>query len=82
MDNETRVFWAIWEAVVGLFRIFAALIRAIIWGSHKAYAFYRVRNPRPFALPPVARFEHTHIVAGSGHGKTQLMQKLMLDGLL
>ena len=28
----------------------------------------------PFTIPFPARFEHTHIVGGSGHGKTQLMQ--------
>jgi hypothetical protein len=28
----------------------------------------------PFEIPETARFEHVHIVAGSGHGKTQTMQ--------
>jgi hypothetical protein len=32
----------------------------------------------PFAIPLSARFEHTHIVGGSGHGKTQLLQSLLL----
>jgi hypothetical protein len=32
----------------------------------------------PFVIPKPARFEHTHIVAGTGHGKTQLLQRLML----
>jgi hypothetical protein len=31
----------------------------------------------PFAIPFPARFEHTHIVGGTGHGKTQLMQFLI-----
>lgn len=31
----------------------------------------------PFAIPFPARFEHTHIVAGTGHGKTQLLQFLI-----
>src|SRR5512132_3985065 len=79
MDNETRVAHAIFEGVVGLLRLFAGLIRLIIWGSRKAHAVYRKHNPRPFTLPPAARFEHTHIVAGSGHGKTPLLQKMMLD---
>lgn len=35
-------------------------------------------TPLPFAIPHTARFEHTHIVAGIGHGKTQLMQTMML----
>ncbi len=28
----------------------------------------------PFSIPEKIRFEHTHIVAGSGHGKTQTLQ--------
>lgn len=28
----------------------------------------------PFEIPEKLRFEHTHIVAGSGHGKTQTLQ--------
>jgi len=32
----------------------------------------------PFSIPFSARFEHTHIVGGSGHGKTQLLQSLLL----
>src|ERR1019366_10333911 len=35
----------------------------------------------PFAIPEAARFEHTHIVAGSGHGKTQTLQHLILSDL-
>jgi len=32
----------------------------------------------PFSIPFSARFEHTHILGGSGHGKTQLLQSLLL----
>ena len=32
----------------------------------------------PFVIPKAARFEHTHVVAGTGHGKTQLLQRMML----
>jgi len=35
----------------------------------------------PFAIPPEVRMEHMHVLAGSGHGKTQLLQKLILDDL-
>ena len=31
----------------------------------------------PFAIPEAARFEHLHMVAGSGHGKTQTLQYLI-----
>src|SRR6185437_5767405 len=34
-------------------------------------AFERLFSIRlPFAIPETIRFEHTHILAGSGHGKT------------
>jgi hypothetical protein len=35
----------------------------------------------PFGFPFDSRFEHTHIVAGSGHGKTQTLQHLILSDL-
>ena len=35
----------------------------------------------PFSIPEPSRFEHTHIVAGSGHGKTQTLQHLILADL-
>ncbi len=34
-----------------------------------------------FAIPLPVRFEHTHILAGSGHGKTQTLQHLILSDL-
>lgn len=35
----------------------------------------------PFAIPSATRFEHCIITGGSGHGKTQLLQRLILDDL-
>lgn len=40
------------------------------------------RAPLPFAIPFPARFEHTHIVGGTGHGKTQLLQFLIHHDLV
>jgi hypothetical protein len=37
--------------------------------------------PVNIALPMQTRFEHMHIVAGSGHGKTQTLQHLILEDL-
>ncbi|UTP39771.1 type IV secretion system DNA-binding domain-containing protein [Phenylobacterium sp. LH3H17] len=33
--------------------------------------------PVPFHMPDEIRFEHTHIVGGTGHGKTQLLQRMI-----
>ena len=35
----------------------------------------------PFEIPDELRFEHMHIVAGSGHGKTQTLQYLISNDL-
>src|SRR4051794_17438956 len=40
-----------------------------------------LETPLPFSISFRARFEHTHIVGGSGHGKTQLLQQLILRDL-
>jgi hypothetical protein len=36
----------------------------------------------PFSIPEQSRFEHMHIVAGSGHGKTQTMQYFIAQDLV
>ena len=38
--------------------------------------------PVPFRVPEEMRFEHCHIVGGTGHGKTQLLQRLIHDDLV
>jgi hypothetical protein len=38
-------------------------------------------TPVPLIIPMAVRFEHTHIVAGSGHGKTQTLQHMILNDL-
>ena len=37
--------------------------------------------PIPFRIPEEARFEHCHIIGGTGHGKTQLMQRMIFGDL-
>lgn len=38
--------------------------------------------PVPFRVPEAMRFEHCHIIGGTGHGKTQLLQRLIHDDLV
>ena len=40
-----------------------------------------LETPMPFVLPEAARFEHMHVLAGTGHGKTQLLQHLIVSDL-
>ena len=40
------------------------------------------RQDVTYAIPHTARFEHHHIVAGSGHGKTQTLQYLIANDLV
>ena len=35
----------------------------------------------PFSIPRPSRFEHLHLLAGSGHGKTQCLQLFILEDL-
>lgn len=35
----------------------------------------------PYLIPEAVRFEHTHVLAGTGHGKTQLLQHLIAGDL-
>jgi hypothetical protein len=37
--------------------------------------------PVPISIPDDVRFEHCHIVGGTGHGKTQLLQYLIMSDL-
>jgi hypothetical protein len=54
------------------------IVTLFLGGTPYALLFY---TELPFAIPEAARFEHTHIVAGSGHGKTQTLQHLILSDL-
>lgn len=56
-----------------------ALVDAYLQGTPFHKLFYR---PLPFAIPFPARFEHTHVVGGTGHGKTQLLQFLIHHDLV
>jgi hypothetical protein len=38
----------------------------------------RKKPSEPLSLPLDTRLEHTHVVAGSGHGKTQLLQHMII----
>ena len=55
------------------------IVEAYLQGSPFLGFFH---SPLPFAIPFPARFEHTHIVGGTGHGKTQLIQFLINHDLV
>jgi hypothetical protein len=54
------------------------LVRTYVGGTPFADFF---AAPVPFGIPFEVRFEHTHILAGSGHGKTQTLQQLIASDL-
>ena len=56
----------------------AQLVEAYLGGTPFISLFEGVL---PFTIPTAARFEHHHIVAGSGHGKTQTLQYLIGNDL-
>ena len=40
-----------------------------------------LRQDIAFTIPEESRFEHCHIIGGTGHGKTQMLQQLVLHDL-
>lgn len=36
-----------------------------------------LNHPVPFRVPESMRFEHCHVIGGTGHGKTQLLQRMI-----
>lgn len=55
------------------------LVQAYLQGTPFLQFFH---SALPFAIPFPARFEHTHVVGGTGHGKTQLLQFLINHDLV
>ena len=55
------------------------LVEMYLGGTPLAAVF---ELPVPFRIPEGMRFEHTHIVGGTGHGKTQLMQRMIYADLV
>ncbi len=56
----------------------AEIVSAYLAGTPLEPLFYA---PLPFSFTDRQRYEHMHIVGGSGHGKTQLLQRLILNDL-
>ncbi len=54
------------------------LIQAYIQDTYLTQLF---KAKIDFSIPIDLRMEHCHILAGTGHGKTQLLQKLILDDI-
>ena len=76
---------------VGIFSLIfggiGAIFRAIKEGNANSNLLANAKKSEgvivrtPPIIPLEARFEHTHILAGSGHGKTQLLQKMILEDM-
>jgi hypothetical protein len=54
------------------------IVRAYLGGTPLEYLF---QADVSFAFTDAQRFEHMHVVGGSGHGKTQLLQHIILNDL-
>lgn len=57
--------------------MFGRQVRRVIVGENRYYL-----NRFPLNIPTVKRHEHTHILAGSGHGKTQVLLQLIYKDIL
>jgi hypothetical protein len=74
LTDVIRLIINIIKFYIWLFRVLFGLIGWLV-------VLWRRISPPVFALPFQSRFEHTLITGGSGHGKTQLLQQLILDDL-
>jgi len=65
------------QIIFGIFYGLTYLLPTIVGGL---VALFSERKPpaTPLSLPLDSRLEHTHVVAGSGHGKTQLLQHMII----
>src|SRR3954463_8362097 len=67
------MFKAMWGIIQAVYYLIRFLIQTIFFIRAKI-----PKKPEAYQLPEKARFEHTLIVGGSGHGKTQLLQHLFV----
>ena len=58
----------------------AARLASLYLGGTPFEALFEM--PVPFQVPDSVRFEHAHILGGTGHGKTQLLQRLIHSDLV
>jgi hypothetical protein len=82
MEKEDRVFIAVFQGMVAVLKIFVWIIRNLFNMGMWGYQTYKQTKPPENYTPPIeVRCSHTHIVAGSGHGKTQLIQNMVMRDL-
>jgi hypothetical protein len=78
--------WIFMSIVLAIFRVIGALFGFAIGAAKDKRLVSNARSGGAITRTPPGfeikeRFEHTHIVAGSGHGKTQLLQKMILEDI-
>jgi hypothetical protein len=72
-----------------IYRLVRMEVLAIIWICKWTfrictfgYGYWKSKQPAPpLIIPEESRFEHTLVLAGSGHGKTQLLQSMIINDL-
>jgi hypothetical protein len=62
--------------VTGILKVLGLLVFGIFWGIYALIKWYTAESKELSLALPV-RFEHMHVLAGSGHGKTQTLQYLI-----
>ena len=72
------LFYAAFGIVIIAYRIVRFIFRLFLLGA----AVRKYHKEKDLYIPEASRFEHTHVVAGTGHGKTQLLQQFLLWDLL
>jgi len=76
-SHEEKAIGGIIGLIILQFKIVWWLIKWTIRIITFGFVWYKARNPPPLGIPDSSRFEHTLLLAGSGHGKTQTLQHLI-----
>jgi hypothetical protein len=76
-SNDEKAIGGIIGLIVLQFKIVWWLIRWTIRIITFGFVWYKARNPEALPIPESSRFEHTLLLAGSGHGKTQTLQHMI-----
>jgi hypothetical protein len=81
-SNESRAIGGIIGLIILQFKIIFWIAKWTVRLCTFGYVYIKSKQPpEPLQIPEESRFEHTLVLAGSGHGKTQLLQSMILNDL-
>jgi hypothetical protein len=81
-SNESRAIGGILGLLILQFKVIFWICKWTFRICTFGYGYWKSKQPPPpLQIPEESRFEHTLVLAGSGHGKTQLLQSMIINDL-